>query len=78
MNQKIRNKINFIFQAYLFDDSIVIKGITTFKDHGLDSLDKVEFFMELDEEFNIQVSEKAIDRMQTMNDVYLYVEKNLN
>lgn len=46
-------------------------------DLGLDSLDRVEVVMKIEEEFGIEVSDDDAERLQTVADAVRYVEKAL-
>ena len=44
-------------------------------DMGLDSLDKVEACMELEEEFDINITDESMDIFVTVGDIIDFVEK---
>ena len=44
-------------------------------DIGLDSLDKVELCMELEEEFDINIPDEEMDKFVTVGDIIEFVEK---
>ena len=44
-------------------------------DIGLDSLDKVELCMELEEEFDINIPDEDMDKFVTVGDIIEFVEK---
>ncbi|MEM1296045.1 MAG: acyl carrier protein [Verrucomicrobiota bacterium] len=45
------------------------------EDLGADSLDTVELVMAFEEEFNIEVPDEDAEKLTTVGDVYVYVEK---
>lgn len=46
-------------------------------DLGADSLDSTELVMALEEEFNIEILDEDAEKMVTVNDVLVYLEKAL-
>ncbi len=54
-----------------------IKPETSFvNDLGADSLDTVELVMELEEEFDINISDDAAEKIQTVGEAIEYIEKS--
>lgn len=51
---------------------------TTFEDLGADSLDVVELVMELEEEFDLTISDDDADKIKSIGDAVAYIEKNKN
>lgn len=45
-------------------------------DLGADSLDAVELIMNIEEEFDIKVSDDAVKGMKTVGDIVKYIEAN--
>ncbi len=43
-------------------------------DLNFDSLDKVEFAMEVEEEFELSVADEDIEKLQTVGDVVRYIQ----
>ena len=43
-------------------------------DLGADSLDVVEFIMELEDAFDIQITDEDAEKLQTVQDVLTYIE----
>jgi acyl carrier protein len=46
-------------------------------DLGADSLDVVEFVMEVEKEFNITIPDDAATKMRTVGDAVRYIEANI-
>ncbi len=46
------------------------------KDLGADSLDTVEYIMELEKEFNITIEDTEAEKIQTVGQVVAYLEAN--
>lgn len=47
-------------------------------DLGADSLDVVELVMELEDEFDMEISDEDAEGMSTVGDAVAYIEKNQN
>ncbi len=52
----------------------VTKDASIFDDLGADSLDVVELVMILEEAFNIEVPDDAVEEMRTIGDIQRFVE----
>ena len=48
------------------------------EDLGLDSLDMLDIVMALENEFNIEIPDEEIDKIKTVNQIILYINKNIN
>lgn len=46
-------------------------------DLGADSLDVVEFVMEVEKEFNITIPDDAATKLETVGDAVKYIEENM-
>ena len=47
------------------------------KDLGADRLDAVEVIMALEDEFNVEIPEEAVENVKTVGDIVKYVEDNI-
>jgi acyl carrier protein len=54
----------------------VTKDASILDDLGADSLDIVELVMTLEEAFNIEVPDEAVEEMRTIGDVHRFVESH--
>ncbi|CCP88446.1 acyl carrier protein [Candidatus Phytoplasma solani] len=64
-------------QLSLDQSSITLK--TRFKeDLGLDSLDALELITEVEKIFNISISDITMQNFKKVEDIVLYIEKNLS
>jgi acyl carrier protein len=54
----------------------VTKDASILDDLGADSLDVVELVMTLEEAFNIEVPDEAVEEMRTIGDVHRFVESH--
>lgn len=50
---------------------------TTFEDIDADSLDIVELVMALEEEFDLEISDKEIENIKTVGDIVRYIESKV-
>ena len=47
-------------------------------EQGVDSLDMLDFFLSLEENFGIQIPDKDIDQLKSLSDILNYLHKRLN
>lgn len=62
---------NMVLQGYDIVDA------TTFEDMGLDSLDKIEACMELEDEFYIEIPDHAMELIDTFGELVEYINRRL-
>ncbi|MCG0056834.1 acyl carrier protein, partial [Escherichia coli] len=59
-------------------DKSEVKLESSFKeDLGADSLDVVEFVMELEEEFDIEISDEEAEKISTVGDAVNYIQRQI-
>lgn len=46
------------------------------EDFGTDSIDRVEIVMKLEEAFNKEISDKDAEKMHTLNDIIVFLNKS--
>jgi acyl carrier protein len=56
----------------------VTKDASILDDLGADSLDVVELVMTLEEAFDVEVPDEAVDEMRTIGDVQRFVESHVS
>lgn len=66
-------KLKEIIVDQLGVDVDSITADTALEDLGADSLDLVELVMTLEDEFNIQIEDDAMDSLKTVGDVLDYI-----
>lgn len=77
-NMQIFNKISeLLAEQFDLDDSFTITEETTIQDLNADSLDVAEFFMTLEDTFDIEIPEDAELRVHTVGDVVELIESLL-
>jgi acyl carrier protein len=62
---------NIVFQGY------EIKDNSTWEQMGLDSLDKIEMLMDMEDEFKVDISDDAMAYMETVDDLVGFLERIL-
>ena len=72
MKQKVEKLIaeHFGLETVQEDDHLI-------SDLGGDALDVIELVMELEEKFNIEISDNEAERMHTVQDVYECVSRKI-
>lgn len=69
------DKVIGIIVEKLDIDPSIIQMTSTLQDLGVDSLDMVEIIMKIEEEFNIEINDEAVEKMHNVQDVIAYVHE---
>lgn len=48
----------------------------TFYDMGADDIDMVDIAMSIEDEFNVEITEEALEGFETVGDIVNYIEEN--
>ncbi|MDG5788226.1 acyl carrier protein [Evansella sp. AB-P1] len=73
----VMERIAKIVSERLGVDEAQVKAEATFKDDlGADSLDVVELVMELEDEFDLEISDEDAEKIATVGDVVEYIERH--
>ncbi|MCD7771139.1 MAG: acyl carrier protein [Oscillospiraceae bacterium] len=72
----VYDKIAAIIADQLDMDVEDITSDSTFEDLGADSLDVVDVIMTLEDEFDMEIPDEAIEGMKTVGELVKYVEDN--
>ena len=76
---QIAKKVKEILVDKLFaEENEVTNEAHIMNDLGADSLDLVEFIMELEKEFEIQISDEDAEKIETVGQAIEYLEKVVN
>ena len=58
------------------DGDKVVSGANIQDDLGADSLDVVDLVMSLEEEFDLEIPDEAVENIKTVGDIVKYIEDN--
>lgn len=73
--EKVKNILSHQFDI----DIDSIDEETSFRDDlDADSLDLVELIMELEDEFDLEIEDEEVDKIETIEDAVTYIEDRLN
>lgn len=73
----IFDRVKAIIVDRLDADESKVKMESTFKDDlGADSLDVVELIMELEDEFDLEISDEDAEKIVTVGDVVTYISQH--
>ncbi|MFI3142243.1 MAG: acyl carrier protein [Clostridia bacterium] len=67
-------KLKAMILDFLEINEDVITPEITWEEMGVDSVDLVEFIMEIETQFDIEVSDEALEDLKTLQDVVDYIE----
>ena len=74
----VLEKIKKIISEQLeVDQSIITESSTITGDLGADSLDLVDLAMSIEDEFDIELSDEALDKIKTVGDLAAYIEDRI-
>ena len=59
------------------DQSIISEGSSLTGDLGADSLDLVDLAMSIEDEFDIELSDEALEKIKTVGDLVSYIEDKI-
>ncbi len=57
------------------DDAITMEASIT-EDLGADSLDVVDLVMSIEDEFELEIPDEAVENIKTVGDIVKYIEQN--
>lgn len=72
--QREKVKIAFCEKMFLEPEDIE-DDVDFYKKHNIDSLDFIEFVVDLELQFGIQIDDRKSDHAKTINDVYKLIEE---
>ena len=74
----VLEKIKKIISEQLeVDQSIISEGSTITGDLGADSLDLVDLAMSIEDEFDIELTDEALEKIKTVGDLAVYIEDRI-
>ena len=71
-------KMQLVIQEQLGREDIVLTEATKLNDLGVDSIEFMEFIINLEDEFSLEISDNTIDHMDKVSDLLDYLSEQLN
>ena len=75
---EILQKMQLVIQEQLGREDIVLTEATKLDDLGVDSIELMEFIINLEDEFALEISDNTIDHMDKVSDLLDYLYEHLN
>ena len=75
---EILHKMQLVIQDQMGNKDIVLTEDTKLDDLGVDSIDLMEFIINLEDEFALEISDDTIDHMDKVADLLDYLSEQLN
>lgn len=67
-----------LVEKYDADGPTLTEQSTLGEDLGLDSLDQVEFIMEMERHFSMRINDEDAAQLQNVGDILNYIDKQVN
>ena len=75
---EILQKMQLVIQEQMGKEDIVLVEETKLDDFGVDSIELMEFIINLEDEFALEISDDTIDHMVKVADLLDYLSEKLN
>ncbi|WP_455457921.1 phosphopantetheine-binding protein [Streptococcus salivarius] len=75
---EILQKMQLVIQEQMGKEDIVLTEVTKLDDLGVDSIELMEFIINLEDEFDLEISDDTIDHMVKVADLLDYLSGELN
>ena len=75
---EILQKMQLVIQEQMGKEDIVLVEETKLDDLGVDSIELMEFIINLEDEFALEISDNTIDHMDKVSDLLDYLSEQLN
>ena len=75
---EILREMQLVIQEQLDREDIVLTEATKLNDLGVDSIEFMEFIINLEDEFSLEISDNTIDHMDKVSDLLDYLSEQLN
>ena len=75
---EILQKMQLVIQEQMGKEDIVLVEETKLDDLGVDSIELMEFIINLEDEFALEISDNTIDHMDKVADLLDYLSEKLN
>ena len=75
---EILQEMQLVIQEQLDREDIVLTEATKLNDLGVDSIELMEYIINLEDEFSLEISDITIDHMDKVSDLLDYLSEQLN
>lgn len=75
---EVLQKMQLVIQEQMGKEDIVLTEATKLNDLGVDSIELMEFIINLEDEFSLEISDNTIDHMDKVSDLLDYLSEQLN
>ena len=75
---EILQEMQLVIQEQLDREDIVLTEATKLNDLGVDSIEFMEFIINLEDEFSLEISDNTVDHMDKVSDLLDYLSEQLN
>ena len=75
---EILQEMQLVIQEQMGKEDIVLTEATKLNDLGVDSIELMEFIINLEDEFSLEISDNTIDHMDKVSDLLDYLSEQLN
>ena len=75
---EILQKLQLVIKEQMGKEDIVLTEATKLDDLGVDSIELMEFIINLEDEFALEISDNTIDHMDKVSDLLDYLSEQLN
>lgn len=75
---EILQEMQLVIQEQLDREDIVLTEATKLNDLVVDSIELMEFIINLEDEFSLEISDNTIDHMDKVSDLLDYLSEQLN
>ena len=75
---EILQEMQLVIQEQLDREDIVLTEDTKLDDLGVDSIELMEFIINLEDELSLEISDNTIDHMDKVSDLLDYLSEQLN
>ena len=75
---EILQEMQLVIQEQLDREDIVLTEATKLNDLGVDSIELMEFIINLEDEFSLEISDNTIHHMDKVSDLLDYLSEQLN
>ena len=75
---EILQEMQLVIKEQMGKEDIVLTEETKLNDLGVDSIELMEFIINLEDEFSLEISDNTIDHMDKVSDLLDYLSEQLN